>query len=182
LRAECLALRDGLSAGFRQSAAEALSTHGATLGLAAGTQLAAYWPIRSEMDPRPLMQRLADHGVRLALPVILPDRVTMIFRAYQPGDSLDRASFGLSVPGPRADEIDPDALLVPLAGFDRRGHRLGYGAGHYDRALERLFAARPRRTIGLAFACQEVDAVPHEDHDRALDAILTEQGLIACGV
>jgi 5-formyltetrahydrofolate cyclo-ligase len=94
--------------------------------------------------------------------------------------ALEPARFGLSVPPAAAGEVDPDVILVPLAGFDRRGHRLGYGAGHYDRALARLIAARPRLVLGLAYAAQAVDAVPAEPHDRRLDAVLTETGRIDC--
>ena len=74
--------------------------------------------------------------------------------------------------------LDPDILLVPLAAFDDRGHRIGYGAGHYDRAIARLIdAGRAPRLIGIAFNCQEVDRVPDEGHDVVLSEVLTESGL-----
>lgn len=177
LRRLCLEARDHIGAAERQSAAIAVLRYLPTLP--PGAAVAGYWPIRSEFDPRPLMDYLDSHGHPLALPVVAADRQTLIFRRYRPGMVLERAAFGLSVPSETTGEVDPDVLIVPLAGFDRSGHRLGYGAGHYDRALGALFASRPRRTLGLAFAAQEVDAVPAEPHDMRLDAILTEQGLIA---
>lgn len=179
LRRDCLARRDQLDPALRAAAAEALVAR--MPALPAGAAIAGYWPIRSEIDPRPLMHHLAAAGHVLALPAVATDGVTLQFRRYVPGMALEPASFGLLVPPETAGLVDPDVLLVPLAGFDRRGHRLGYGAGHYDRALERLITVRPRFTIGLAFAAQAVDAVPAEPHDRPLDAILTETGLIACG-
>lgn len=179
LRRDCLTRRDQLDPALRAAAAEALVAR--MPALPAGAAIAGYWPIRSEIDPRPLMHHLAAVGHILALPAVATDGVTLQFRRYTPGMALEPASFGLSVPPEAAGLVDPDVLLVPLAGFDRTGHRLGYGAGHYDRALAQLISVRPRFTIGLAFAAQAVDAVPAEPHDRPLDAILTEAGLIACG-
>jgi 5-formyltetrahydrofolate cyclo-ligase len=100
-----------------------------------------------------------------------------VFRRWRPGAPLEAAPFGLSHPPAEAGTVDPDVLLVPLAAFDRRGHRIGYGRGYYDRALARLDARGRRRAIGVAFSVQEVDAVPDEPHDRRLDAVLTEAGL-----
>ena len=75
--------------------------------------------------------------------------------------------------------VDPDLMLVPMAAFDRLGHRIGYGGGYYDRAISRLHAkGRRPRLIGVAFDCQQVDVIPAEDHDVALDAVLTESGLL----
>lgn len=177
LRRRCLEARDRIGAAERQSAAIAVLRH--LPDLPPGAVVAGYWPIRSEFDSVPLLSYLDSRGHPLALPVVAPDRQTLLFRRYRPGMALERATFGLSVPPETAGEVDPDVLIVPLAGFDRAGHRLGYGAGHYDRALSALFAVRPRFTLGLAFAAQEVDAVPAEPHDMRLGAILTEQGLIA---
>ena len=178
LRRVALARRDGLDPEARHLGAEALARSDALPAIAPGTVVAGYFPIRSEIDPRPLMRRLATAGVRLALPVVGDDRVTMVFRVWHEGDALEPASFGLSVPPARAGEVEPDVLLMPLAAFDGAGHRIGYGKGHYDRALDRLESRRPRLKIGLAFACQRVDGVPAEAHDRRLDLILTETGAI----
>jgi 5-formyltetrahydrofolate cyclo-ligase len=179
LRRLCLEARDRIGAEARDRAA--LAVVPLMPALLAGAVVAGYWPIRSEFDPRPLMAHLAANGHKLALPAVLSDRLTLAFRRYAPGMALERAGFGLSVPPEAAGVADPDVLILPLAGFDATGHRLGYGAGHYDRALAALVAVRPRLTLGLGFASQAVDAVPAEPHDMRLDAILTEAGLIACG-
>ena len=139
--------------------------------------VASYWPFRSEMDPRPLMQRFARAGWRLALPVTPPkgEEGSLTFRVWNTGADMAVHPFGMSEPHPSAEAVRPDLLFVPLLAFDGRGHRLGYGAGHYDRTLEGLRAAGPVRTIGLAFAGQQVDRLPAEAHDQLLDAILTER-------
>lgn len=178
LRRAALARRDGIAPDLRSSAAEALARFETPPVVAGAIVVAGYFPIRSEIDPRPLMRRLAALGARLALPVVGEDRVSMVFREWRDGVVLETASFGLSVPPADACELDPDVVLLPLAAFDGAGHRIGYGKGHYDRALDRMERVRPRLKIGLAFACQRVDAVPAEDHDRRLDLILTEAGAI----
>lgn len=178
LRRAALARRDGLAPERRAALSARLVDHLDDLGLCCGKMVAGFWPIRSEIDPRPLMAALAARGLSLALPVVLDDRETMIFRRHVPGGPLVASSFGLSVPPSQADEVIPDALLVPLAAFDRAGHRIGYGKGHYDRALARIEADGPKLKIGLAFAIQEVARVPDEGHDRRLDLILTEDGPI----
>ena len=176
LRAEALARRDALSGDERARAAAALADQADALHLAPGTRVASYVAIRSELDPSALVDRLAARGVRFCLPVVEADRETMHFRAWQPGETLVASSFGLSVPGEGAEIVEPDVLLMPLAAFDARGHRIGWGKGHYDRALDRLERDRHLLKIGLAFSVQQVDAVPFEPHDRPLDLILTEAG------
>jgi 5-formyltetrahydrofolate cyclo-ligase len=178
LRRTALARRDALPVEVRARAAEELAALVAGLDLPAGAIVSGFWPIRSEIDPRPAMALLAARGHGLALPVILADGETMIFRRWRADDTLVSAGFGLSEPGPEAQEVAPEVMLVPLAAFDRKGDRIGYGKGFYDRAIERLEARGPRLKIGLAFATQEVDRVPAEPHDRRLDLILTEAGPI----
>ena len=122
--------------------------------------VSGFLPIRSEMDLGPLMAALAGKGARLCLPAIL-DRTTMVFRACEPGAPLVDMGFGTQGPGEAAAVLEPAVMLVPLAAFDARGDRIGYGAGHYDRAIARLHenGSRPR-LIGVAFDCQRVEAVP----------------------
>ena len=90
-------------------------------------------------------------------------------------------AFGIPAPPPEAAEVVPEVLLVPLLAFDRAGHRVGWGAGFYDRTLETLRAARAIIAIGVAFAVQEVDFVPHGPHDQPLDWIVTEAEAIRTG-
>src|SRR5205085_6285525 len=131
-----------------------------------------------ESDPIPLMQTLAATGARLALPVVPARGKSLIFRAWSPNDRLMLGPLGIPEPSPAAAEIVPDVVLVPLAAFDRAGHRIGYGAGHYDYTLAHLRKAKPIVAIGLAFAAQEVKTVPALAHDVALDYVLTEAQML----
>jgi 5-formyltetrahydrofolate cyclo-ligase len=145
-----------------------------------GAVAAGYWPFRSEIDPRPLMARLARSGVRLALPVT-PGKgsdAALSFRLWRPDRPLAPGAFRVHEPDPECETVEPDLLLVPLLAFDRTGHRLGYGAGHYDRTLAELHARKPIVAIGLAFAAQEVDRIPADGHDQILDGVVTERAYI----
>lgn len=145
-----------------------------------GAVVAGYHPFRTEIDPRPLMRRLAAAGARLALPATPPkgSDLPLAFRLLREEDALAPSAFGVHEPPEQAPAVEPDLVLLPLLAFDRTGARLGYGAGHYDRTLP-LLASRPGfRAIGLAFAAQEVERLPAEPHDHPLDAILTERAYI----
>lgn len=178
LRAERLAARDAISGEDRVAKAVAMAEAGGRLiDVVSGDEVSGFFPIRSEMDVRPLMQRLEARGAKICVPVVL-DKQTIEFRELVAGSALVSTGFGTFGPGEGARVVDPDVMLVPLAAFDRLGHRIGYGAGFYDRAISRLHAKGLRpRLIGIAYDCQEIDIVPAEDHDMALDAILTETGL-----
>jgi 5-formyltetrahydrofolate cyclo-ligase len=174
LRAAALAARDALSREHRAAAAEAIALRGLPIEIMRGAVVAGYSPIRNEFDPAPLMRKLAAQSARLALPVITARGQSLRFRVWSPGDRLLRGPLGILEPSPAAAEIIPDIVLVPLAAFDRSGHRIGYGAGHYDRTLAQLRKSRATTAIGLGFAAQEVEAVPALSHDVALDYVLTE--------
>jgi 5-formyltetrahydrofolate cyclo-ligase len=174
LRTKALAARDALSEAQRIEAAQAIAARGLPVETKAGAVVAGYSPIRSEFDPMPLMRALAGHGARLALPVITARGQSLIFRLFHPGDRLLPGPLGILEPSPAAAEIHPDIVLVPLAAFDRTGHRIGYGAGHYDRTLAQLHKSKAFVAIGLAFSDQEVAAVPALQHDVPLDYVLTE--------
>jgi 5-formyltetrahydrofolate cyclo-ligase len=177
LRQQALSLRDGLDKDFRQEAARRITQTALDLPeLAAIDTIGAYWPIRSEVDPRPLMEALVARGQEVALSQIIHPHLS--FRLWQPGDPLIKGGFGVREPGPDAPEVFPAALLVPLAAFDRRGGRIGYGKGHFDRAIATLEKKHPVLTIGLAYAVQEMAEVPLEPHDRLLDIVITETELI----
>lgn len=178
LRRAVLSHRDALDPRFRYEASLSAAKKAETAIVALkGMMIAGYWPIRSEIDPRPLLSFMREKGVRLCLPVVL-DKETIAFREFLPDAELVQTGFGTMGPDKDAPLVDPAIMLMPLAGFDSRGHRLGYGAGHYDRALAR-FAARGLEPllVGMAFDCQEVAHVPNEPHDIALHQILTETGL-----
>lgn len=178
LRGERLAARDALTLAERQQKSQSITAHGASdIPFAPGTVISGFMPIRSEADTRPLMEALRTRGGRIVLPVVL-DRETIVFRAFETDTLLVKTGFGTTGPGEDAEVLDPDILLVPLSVFDGKGQRVGYGAGHYDRAIARLHArGRQPVLIGVAFDCQEVPSVPAEPHDVSLHAILTESGL-----
>jgi len=178
LRAAALAARDALGGEQRAAAAQAVAMRGLPFGLAPGTVVAGYSPIRSEIDPLPLMRGLAAQRVQLALPVIVARDQPLRFRVWASGNVLRRGPLGIPEPPLAAGEIIPDILLVPLAAFDRAGHRIGYGAGHYDRTLAQLRAARKITAIGLAFAAQEIPYAAASAHDARLDLVLTENGTV----
>lgn len=178
LRKEALARRDALDPFWRVEASlEMAEIARAEISFDAGTIVSGFWPIRSEVDVRPLMFALRENGARLCLPAIL-DKETIVFRELVRGAPLVEMGFGTAGPGEEAPVLDPGIMLVPLAAFDARGHRIGYGAGHYDRAIARLQAkGMPPRLIGVAFNCQEVPRVPEEWHDVIIPELLTESGL-----
>ena len=177
LRATALAARDALSSEHRAAAARAIAGRGLPFEIPPGTIVAGYSPIRSEIDPAPLMRKLAGQGALLALPAIAARGQSLRFRSWFPEDKLLRGPLGILEPSPAATEVIPDIVLVPLAAFDRSGHRIGYGAGHYDRTLARLRDSQKIIAIGLAFAVQEIETIPALPHDVALDYVLTETQL-----
>lgn len=143
----------------------------------AGETVSLFWPMRGEIDPRGLIPHVQAAGGRTAMPVVEGRR--MFFRAFDGEDSLEDGVFGTRHPRPNQPVLDPDLIIAPLAAFDRRGGRIGYGAGYYDKAIADLKGrGRAFRLAGIAFACQEVDQVPVEAHDEPLPLIATEQELI----
>ncbi len=142
--------------------------------------ISAFHPLRDEPDTLPLLSSLADSGYRTALPVTVSRTDPLAFRLWKPGDALVRGAMNIAEPSREAATVDPDLLFVPLAAFDRRGHRIGFGAGHYDRTLAILRERGPLRAVGLAFSVSEIPCAPSEAHDQPLDFILTEEELIAC--
>jgi 5-formyltetrahydrofolate cyclo-ligase len=174
LRTAALARRGALSVEQRAAAAQAVAARGLPVAVHRGAVVSGYWPIRNEVDPIPLMRRLEAAGAQLALPVIVGREAPLAFRAWTAETQLLRGQLGIMEPSPLAAVVIPDILLVPLAAFDRAGHRIGYGAGHYDRSFAQLRAAKAVVAIGLAYALQEIPEVPASAHDAALDYVLTE--------
>jgi 5-formyltetrahydrofolate cyclo-ligase len=184
LRAAARKLRATAQAADSESqAAEQVATHfmaafSMHITSGSGAVVAGYWPLGSEMDVRPLMQRLAAAGIELALPVTRAGDRPLEFRRWRPGDVLEPGAHGVSQPTTDASVMVPSVLLVPLLAFDAAGWRLGYGAGYYDRTLAglrgRLLAARPL-AIGIAYAAQELQGLPRHAGDQRLDGVVTEQ-------
>lgn len=149
--------------------------------LRARTVIAGYLPIGDEIDARPLLRRLHDDGHRLALPRVVRSGGPLAFAVWTDGDTLGQGPFGTSQPTEGAEPVTPAVVIVPLLAFDRAGFRLGYGGGYYDRTLSALRARRAILAVGVAFAAQEVSAVPHGVHDQRLDWIITEREAIRTG-
>ena len=178
LRREALARRDALDPVWRVEAAlDMTETARKEITIEPGQVVSGFWPMRSEVDVRPLLFALMEEGARLCLPAIL-DKTTIVFRELVRGAPMVEMGFGTVGPHEEAQLLDPAIMLVPLAAFDARGHRIGYGGGYYDRAIERLHkTGKPPLLIGVAFDCQQVERVPDEKHDVVLAEILTESGL-----
>lgn len=143
-----------------------------------GAIVSGFSPIKTEFNPVPLMRKLADAGAALALPVVAGRGLPLIMRAWKFGDEMASGVWGIREPKPEAPEVFPDILLVPLAAFDRAGHRIGYGAGHYDRTIARLLDMKKVTAIGVCFAVQEIERVPATEFDQRLDLVLTENEII----
>ena len=137
----------------------------------------AYVAWGDEPDIMPMLAGLGEAGA-LALPHHAGRIDTMDFRRWRPGEALVKGPWGTQQPADTAASSTPNLIFCPLVGFDRQGGRIGQGGGHYDR----YFAAHPdAMRIGVGWSVQEIDAVPAESTDIALDAVLTEQEFIICG-
>lgn len=178
LRRDAAARRDALPAEERQAAAEAIAGRAFPLAVAAGAVVSGFMPMKSEINPLPLMQRLAALGARLALPRIVGRGHPLDMRGWAFGAPLVRGQWGIREPAADAPEVDPDILIVPLLAFDRAGYRIGFGAGYYDMTLTALRGRKTIVAVGIAFAAQEVPAVPHTERDARLDLVLTEREAI----
>ena len=169
--------RAGLSAEAGEAGARALAESALEfISPAPGAVISGYAAIGDELDPLALLSALSAQGHIIGLPVTVARGNPLVFRQWSPGEALERGDFGVPVPSGEAPVITPDILLVPLLAFDARGHRLGYGAGYYDRTLGQLRGKGPAIAVGLAFDEQQVDEVPHDAYDQPLDWVLTPSG------
>jgi 5-formyltetrahydrofolate cyclo-ligase len=181
LRQLSLAERDTIPAAERAAAAETIAGRSFPYQIRPGLVVSAYSPMRSELNPVPLMRKLADAGAKLALPVVMARGKPLLMRDWAFGEPLGTGTWGIREPLPSAPEAWPDILLVPLACFDRKGNRIGYGAGYYDLTINRLRVLKPVVAIGLAYHAQHVPVVPSTPRDARLDMVLTEREVIDCG-
>jgi len=177
LRAELRARRAAHVAAIGEQAARIAAHAAADLLLPhipGGATVSLYLAMHDELDPEPLLEALHTRGHGIALPTLF-DRTTMRFLAWAPGDAIEHGPMKLRQPVPSAPERAPDLIITPLTGFDRKGGRIGYGAGHYDRAFQRYPGAH---RIGFAWAMQEVEDVPLDPWDVPLHAIATEKEFV----
>jgi len=176
LRATMLARRQALGENERRAAAEALlESFRLAHPIGVPATVSGFWPIKDEIDIRPLMAHLHGEGCRLALPVVQGRGQRLSFRAWSPGDPLEAGVFGTLQPSAGSEALEPDALLVPLLACDAEGWRLGYGGGFYDRSLEDLRKRRKVTAVGVGFDLQLVADVPHGADDQRLDWLLTDR-------
>lgn len=143
-----------------------------------GAVVAGYWPMRDELDPRPTLAALLGRGCRIALPVVAGEGQPLAFRAWELDEPLEPGPYGTVQPAAGADAVEPQLLLVPMLAFDRAGRRLGYGGGFYDRTLAALRGRHAVQAIGVAYAEQEVEAVPAGPEDARLDGVVTERAYL----
>jgi len=142
--------------------------------------VSGFIPYKSEITTMPMLNRLRRHGWQTCLPIVVAAEQPLIFRAWVPGEPLVPGVWDIPIPLDTSPEVMPDVLLVPMLAFDRRGFRLGYGGGFYDRTLEKLRRLKPVVAIGVAYHAQLVDEVPIGIHDAPLDYVMTEQESFAC--
>jgi 5-formyltetrahydrofolate cyclo-ligase len=178
LRREATARRDALPAVERQQAAEAIAGRPFPIAVPPGAVVSGFMPLKSEINPLPLMRKLAEAGAKLALPVVAGKGLPLVMRAWAFGAPLASGVWGIREPKADAPAVDPDILIVPLLAFDRRGYRLGYGAGYYDMTLTALRAKKRIVALGVGYAAQEVSTVPTTPRDARLDLVLTERETI----
>lgn len=170
--------RAALSDAERTTAAGGVAGQLTGLALPPGV-IAGYWPLADELNIRPALIALRRQGHTIALPVTGPKQTPLTFRRWDEGAALERGRFDTRHPSVNAPEVIPDVVLLPLLAFDRRGNRLGYGGGYYDRTLARLRDQGPVLAVGVAFAIQEMEELPAGRYDRPLDLMVTEQEIIA---
>ncbi len=179
LRQRMAARRDGLEIDDRLEWDAAIAEAVAGLDEFGGPgPLGAYWPFRSEVDPRAILEAADQRGMACALPSF-DGAGEVIFRAWKPWEPVMPVGFGMLGPAEEQPAVEPAILIVPLLAFDRRGVRLGWGKGHYDRVIARLAQTGRLLTVGVAYAAQEADEpLPFAPHDRPVDIVVTEREVI----
>ena len=148
------------------------------LNLPANRRVSVFWPLAEELDTLPLLHGLHAAGHQVLLPIMQGAGKPLLFGSWAPGDELIEAAFKTLEPSPEQPRMTPDIMLCPLLAFDRKGYRMGYGGGFYDRSIAQFKAQGELLTIGIAFAAQEVDAIITGEFDEPLDMIVTEQEVI----
>jgi len=180
LRAELRERRARIEPGVHAEASRRAGLEAMTvLPLAPGALVSAFWPLGDEIDTRPLLKALHQFEVTVALPRLEGRGRPLAFHRWLPDEALEPGPWGLMQPPEAAPLVVPKIMLVPLLGFDRRGYRIGYGGGFYDRTIDALRGRGPApMTAGFAFALQEVEDLPIELTDQRLDLVITEAGTI----
>lgn len=140
--------------------------------------VAGYMATGTEVDPMEVMETIVTATKRkVGVPVVVGVEAPLEFRQWRPGCQLATGRYDIVVPT-TGKRLNPAIVIVPLLAFDRRGCRLGYGGGYYDRTLHNLRKTGRVLAIGLSFAAQETEYVPFDKFDEKLDAIVTERQMI----
>ena len=172
-RSAAFARRQAAHAAAEPGSSELLSS---VLSRFRGAPISGYMSIRTEIDPRPVMEEAAAYGP-VGVPVIQARGLPLKFSRWTPGVAMREGPFSALIPE-TDDFFDPEILIVPLVAFTRAGDRLGYGGGFYDRTLALLRSKRPTRAIGFAYAAQEALTLPLDPTDQPLDMVVTEREII----
>lgn len=175
LRKVLLARRTAVAAQSTQAGEALRDVLRAALTLPDGAMVAGYLPMGDEIDALPTVAALRASGHGIAMPVVVARSEPLQFRRWCPDDPLTDGPLGTKHPCESAPVVVPDVLIVPLLGYDRRGYRLGYGGGFYDRTVATLRSAGEIIAVGVGFACQEVAQIPRGPLDEAMDWIVTPQ-------
>ena len=174
-RAELLTARLAINATARQRGTDAMHAHlRAALPMVRGLTIAYYVPFKGEPDLRPLLDDWRAAGAATALPVVLGPGQPLEFRLFWPGATVVKGPFSLPMPE-GTPLVVPQVILMPPVGFDERGYRLGYGAGYFDRTLATM-TPMPLK-IGVAFEVTRIATIRPQNHDIAMDYIVSEAGL-----
>ena len=171
-RARLIEARLAMSADARAGHAAVIASElDRRLGILEGLVVAIYWPFRGEPDLRAWAASVIGRGGMLALPVVVEKAAPLVFRAWTPGDRLEKGVWNIPIPS-EDRQVIPDVVIAPVVGFDGGHYRLGYGGGFYDRTL----AALPRkpRVIGVGYTMQRLETIHPQPYDIAMDEIVTE--------
>jgi 5,10-methenyltetrahydrofolate synthetase len=142
----------------------------AIVGDVTGRIVSLYWPFRGEPDLRPWMTSLVARGGTPALPLVIEKAHPLVFRAYRPGDRLEKGVWNIPIPA-EGDPVVPDITIAPLVGVDPENYRLGYGGGFFDRTL----ASLPKKplVVGVGYEMQRIPTIHPQPHDIPMDRIVT---------
>jgi 5,10-methenyltetrahydrofolate synthetase len=172
-RARLIETRLAISAERRaEMAARIIEGLDAAIGDMKGRLVSLYWPFRGEPDLRGWMTSIIARGGTVALPLVVEKGHPLVFRAYKPGDKLEKGVWNIPIPAEGASVI-PDVVISPIVGFDAQNYRLGYGGGFFDRTL----AAMPTKAlvIGIGYETGRIPTIHPQAHDIPMDRIVTEK-------
>ncbi len=147
------------------------------IGDMAGLTVSLYWPFRGEPDLRGFLEQVVARDGRTALPVVIDKGRPLVFRAWAPGDPLERGVWNIPVPPEGSEAVAPDVVIAPVVGFDSECYRLGYGGGFFDRTL--AATDRKPRILGVGYEQAKIPTIYPQPHDIAMDAVVTELGVNA---